>query len=89
MRTTKKKYLSLYEKWMKAGKMPKAGLCYIFKYDSLFKMMEPTFIDGINLAKESLPVTFWGKGSWQYRHGAFSPLRQNIVLFMAAMNNEL
>ena len=86
-----KKYLSYYEEWAKEGRMPNSGLCQIFGYDPLFTLMTPSEEDFEEMENKRLPTIFWGKGDYDDRwiNGGFSPLRQNIVLFMAAMNGEL
>lgn len=87
----KKKYLPLYEKWVKAGKIPENGLCDIFENDSLFSLIDP---------ERGVPETYWGYDDIQEEHHqlkipimelwyGFTPLRQNIVLLMAALNGEL
>lgn len=88
----RKKYLPLYEKWIEAG-LPKDGLCHCLDNgDKFFELMKPVhecwmvgywaYCDGYGGPKyEVAPV-------WRIWHD-FTPLRQNIVLFMAAMNNEL
>jgi hypothetical protein len=77
----KKKYLPLYYKWSETGRLPYDGLCICFGKDKLFRLLRPT---------EEIPL-YWGyQGGdvvdyWTIeRHYAFNPLRQNIVLFMAA-----
>jgi len=96
----KKKYLPLYEKWMKTGQLPECGLCNCFgecitddEYfldpsHQLFKLMYPEDIE--------MPQSeYWGRGPIEELvdiekiHNEFTPLRQNIVLLMAAMNGEL
>jgi hypothetical protein len=89
----KKKYLLLYEKWVKSGKLPgKRGLCREFKTypieiddrfwkagkgdNELFVLMHPRIDIGLRC--------YWGG-----EIGIFTTFRQNIVLFMAAMNGEL
>lgn len=87
----KKKYLPFYYEWIKTGKMSDDGLCYIFGQDYLFKLFIPNPEEELELERNLLPTIFWGKGTIDglYNGGGFSPLRQNIVLLMAAMNNEL
>lgn len=82
----KNKYLPLYYRWMKTGKLPNQnGLCgelgrtqsgnWSFEENPLFLLLMP---DNAN--------------TWYYWAGgtgvSFNPLRQNIVLLMAAMNGE-
>lgn len=85
------KYLPLYYRWCKKDKLPSDGLCRCFKNDNLFYMLCPPV--------ELNAVLYWGFAGDdpsldEYfvklnRYYKFSPLRQNIVLFLAAMNNEL
>lgn len=94
------KLFELYKQWMETGTMgqPKVmggGLCNMlpteYKYDDL-EMMKPTMHD---LAK----INSWGTTFWAYGENIpidltrqaydFTPLRQNIVLFICAMNDEL
>lgn len=70
------KYLPLYKEWMKDGKTPRCGLC-----------LSLDWIDDLDLFRPN------GRGYFSYWAGdddrEFTPLRQNIVLFLAAQNNEL
>ena len=90
----KKKYLEFYERTIKTGKLPKNGLCFCFIDDDYLKLFSPGKMGG-----------YWGYYMEFYDHvvltqdvdkelsdrlcNEFNPLRQTIVLFMAAMNNEL
>lgn len=88
----KKKYLPLYESLLKNG-MTEPGLCYYFcdakslgwRFNSnpLFIIMKPT---GKDKCENSM---YWGSESKSGDHYQFTPLRQNIVLLMCAMNGEL
>lgn len=93
-----KKYLPLYYEWIKAGKMlpvdwsmcsNTSGLCDAFYRDEVFQLMIPTDEDKLQLAKEGLNLSCWASGSPDYLYHKFTPLRQNIVLLMAAINGEL
>lgn len=90
------KYLPLYYKWLEKGEIPYrenektcGGLCSIFGGKRLFDMM--------SLNDPFDKGWYWGytgdRTCWDPYLGcketAFTPLRQTIVLFMAAMNNEL
>jgi hypothetical protein len=85
-----KKYLPLYYEWLESGVLPGPGLCHIFQSDELFKLIDPDR-GGLDF--------YWGYDGEQGCHGYinnyekverdFTPMRQNVVLFMAAMNNEL
>lgn len=81
----KKKYLPLYEKWIKTGRLPNNGLCAIFPQDELFDLIDP---------EEGAHETYWGyEGSMKVPDLTmwyeFTTLRQNVVLLMAAMAGEL
>lgn len=85
-KTEKKKYLKLYYEWMTRGRIPNNGLCNCFKVDDeLFNLIDP------ELGEHE---SYWGYDGpdlpliddlWH----SFTPLRQNVVLLMAAMNGEL
>lgn len=90
------KYLPLYYRWLKAGRIPErtcngntGGLCGLFDKDPLFQLLKP-------IGHELETRTIWGywgldgEGHIEIHQSTpFGPLRQNIVLFMAAMNGEL
>lgn len=84
----KKKYLPLYYKWAKSGEISSNGLCNCFgEKDALFDLLKP----------ESHQYMYWGNdgvAAFQVTSDrdwtrGFNALRQNIVLLLAAMNNEL
>jgi hypothetical protein len=80
----KKKYLKFYKECMKSGRMPDAGLCFVFGNDDLFNSM----------FAYQMECFYWGyNGTDKYNRNkvafTFTPMRQTIVLFLAAMNNEL
>lgn len=90
----RKKYLNYYYRWMKSGKMDQCGLCVKFgerhKFLSLF---EPTDDDYATLYRNGMSCTYWASETkvvdyYHKRWYTFGPLRQTILLFMAAMNNE-
>lgn len=84
------KYLRFYERCMKDAMLPRNGLCGSFRKSKFFKLIDPEY---------GLGETYWGieqdvhvdqySLTWDDKWYAFSPLRQTIVLLMAAMNNEL
>ncbi|HEY6436674.1 MAG TPA: hypothetical protein VIY47_08790 [Ignavibacteriaceae bacterium] len=93
------KYLPLYYKWMEKGEIPYrenektcGGLCSIFEGKRLFELITP---NGGNNPNDT--SWYWGYSEdytsyspdLGYKDTAFTPLRQTIVLFLAAMNNEL
>ena len=83
-----KKYLPLYRKWLKSG-LQTEGLCGFFYGDPLFELINPEH--GYDF--------FWGYDGMVDNHThvhdeqdlfyGFTPIRQNVVLLMAAMNGEL
>ena len=93
-----KKYLSIYELWAPKGKMlpgetrDTSGLCDYFNGDPLFELMKPTVKDEEQLRHEGKSTYVWASDVGYEEDGeffTFNPLRQTIVLFMAAMNDEL
>lgn len=90
------KYLPLYYKWIRAGKLPDSGLCHSLWLDDndLFHLFKPKCPDG-----------YWAYWEEYFDHPVytqdvdndlkyklcyeFNPLRQNIILLLAAINNEL
>jgi len=94
-------FLDFYKECMKNGIMHRAvgaktdgGLCStVVGPTELFRLMVPTNINGEPDYDE---IGYWGAGDdyedWTdiyKRQWLFTPLRQTIVLFCAAMNNEL
>lgn len=92
-----KKHLSFYKKCMSDKTIPFAGLCGCSTNRlldrGLLDFMSPTSIDRVQLENEGLSRAFWGSGlnnsSGNRLIFEFTELRQTIVLFMAAINNEL
>jgi hypothetical protein len=85
------KYLRFYIDCMQCNSMPKDGLCNSLA-DDLLVLFEPTEQDAMELTEEGKSVVYWGSGCTKenpQRWYKFSTLRQTIVLFMAAINNEL
>lgn len=80
------KYLKLYKIILKNGVMPCSGLC-----PSVYEVCgNDALIQFINIMrpKSASGFEFWASTSDRdYYH--FNPLRQNLLLLMAAMNNEL
>jgi len=89
----KKKYLPLYYKWMETGEIEQNGLCASLDFDTIEEVFDP----------EGKLGGYWGydgraiygiehnKYYLSYREltREFTSLRQTIVLFLAAMNDEL
>jgi hypothetical protein len=89
----KTKYLDFYKECMEDGVVPGCnGLCNSpIGCDPLFSLVSPSYED-IDCDAD-LEYGYWGydgsKGNQDDRDREFSPLRQNIVLLMAALNDEL
>jgi hypothetical protein len=94
-----KKYLKFYKKCMKAGSLPDDGLCLSLirrgREDKKLALFEPTSADNSMILVEGTSYGYWASGLLTHpdnlneRMYGFTPLRQTIVLFLAAMNNEL
>lgn len=76
-----KKYLPLYYKWLKNGYPGGYGLCRAFKWLGRDKDADKVW----DIFHPEDETDFWFGGP----DGKFTPMRQNIVLLMAAMNDEL
>lgn len=86
------KYLKFYYKAIKSGRMPTDGLCRAF--DLTPEGCYFTLPRHLGLFEPTMPgATYWGSGDetegTYEQYFTFTPLRQTIVLFCAAMNNEL
>lgn len=87
-RLTEFSYLTFYRECMKTGVLPNTGLCFcIPSYDG-------SFLDLMSPLRDEWSFFYWGSGlsvddGYQKRAYEFTELRQTIVLFCAAMNNEL
>ena len=86
------KYLRFYNKYMHKGRLPLPGLCNcLIGIDDIFN---PSKYDLRILISEGKSSAYWGselilgESSRNDRAYIFNPLRQNIVLFMAAMSGE-
>lgn len=80
----KKKYLPLYEKWAQDGRIPKRGLCPSIGGTIVLRLFKPAWASR---------YTFWLSNDEDcypdFIEHNFNTLRQNVVLLLAAMNNEL
>lgn len=86
------KYLNFYKERIKTGRI-EDGLCNYFVNSEELDLMYPTDEDFDMLLDENLCTTYWASGMHEdtpYRgiHWPFTPLRQTIVLFMAALAGE-
>jgi hypothetical protein len=79
------KHLRFYMNCMKNGEMPRAGLCACAWNDYLME-------ESLMLFKpdDAGMFSYWGSEKKGYDECyTFTKLRQTIVLFLAAINNEL
>ena len=93
-----KKHLNFYKTNLQSGVIPWGGLCGSTDEGLLDEctlyLLSPTDNDIGDLAHEGLSTLYWGSGlpailSDREKSLPFTELRQTIVLFMAAINNEL
>lgn len=93
----KRPHLWFYKNYCNTGKMPFDGLCGCV-YEGgllsgeLLSHFEPTFSDEKELRHNQQSTVYWASGLHMdddSKFDTFTPLRQTIVLLMAAMNNEL
>ena len=89
---TKSKYfIGLYGRYIKTNYLPAPGLCNCVKgkHSRILELFEPQASDKVANS------TFWGyefphnDGDRLNRSRKFTSLRQTILLFCAAINNEL
>jgi hypothetical protein len=85
--------LSFYKKYVPAGRLPKSGLCScksLFKHKG-FHLIEPWWEERVDLYDEGFHTGYWASCISQDEdyEFAFTPVRQNIVLLLAAMQGEL
>jgi len=89
----KKKHLAFYKKYAATGTIPENGLCQCSGIDlELLKLFRPTKDVEKKLFISDQAYGYWGSGLSIYdnnKYRSFTPLRQTIILFMAAMNKEL
>lgn len=82
-------YLDFYKKHVKSGRLPMAGLCDCL--DDEFKDFYNPIMGGCSFLREM--TGYWGHGDVEAmfldRMYEFTPLRQTLVLLMAAYKGEL
>lgn len=91
-------HLDFYYHCMASGEMPFEGLCIcamngIIDPDLLY-LFKPSDTDILELQNSEKCTIMWGSDLHKFDaskkcFSGFGPLRQTIVLFMAAINNEL
>ena len=83
--------LDLYYDFCRKGIPGDNGLCqnFEFSYPELWYFVCPTQEDLLQLKEEGCSTVYWGNPIWDSGRGKMTPLRQNIVLLLACLNNEL
>ena len=99
------KHIEFYKACMETGYLPLSlpltgGLCDCAEENlinaDLLDDLSPTEENRIELRKEGCPTGYWGYNVYNWHLNPsielthkFTPLRQTVVLFMAAMSGEL
>lgn len=90
------KLIDLYKIWMKDGLLPGSGLCNSipFEYRDTLNLFSPTEKEELELQINGQAWAYWGYEGYstdnrRIRCLGFTELRQTIVLFICAMNDEL
>jgi hypothetical protein len=81
------KYLDLYKQCIETGEMPDAGLCVCVGRRALKKIGAPVDVCWYWGYSDTFMESMFADATIRAR--AFTPIRQNIVLLLAAINNEL
>lgn len=88
------KYLKFHFECMETGRMKITGLCKAFRNDEFFKLIDPDNGDnnsywGFDGERNPDEMEIATEVECDNRRYKYTELRQTVVLFMAAMNNEL
>ena len=90
------KLIDKHYEWVEKGEMDDVGLCGSIPdgYFSILEMFKPTTEAFEILFDDNESINFWGSGlthadSLDDRRHKYTPLRQNIVLLICAMEGEL
>lgn len=79
-----KKYLPMYKAWIQTGRIPKRGLCPSVGGGIVKRLFKPAWASN---------YSFWLSNDEdccpEFIAHNFNTLRQNVVLLLAALNNEL
>lgn len=87
------KFLELYEKWMKAGRLPEDGLCDSLPAELIkseaWELIEPDVMERWLNSREGGGYNYWGmENLFADKENDFTPQRQTIMLVAAALNGE-
>jgi len=86
----KESSMKYFEKFIEFSRSSKRiYLCHEFREDKLFELFKPTQSELKRHYDHGYSNNAWGEKFLALNFGEFTPLRQNIVLFMAAINGEL
>ncbi len=90
------RFIDLYYEWITIGKLPDEGLCNSVPkvLRGSLEQLTPTTEDFYDMYKERMDTAFWDSemrtdDNYYVCCSDFNPLRQNIILLCAAINNEL
>ena len=89
------KLINKHNKWCEKGKMNSSGLCDELigtKYESAFMLFVPNKLERDMLEISGLSIGWWGSGVIHNngsRYFTYTEMRQNIVLLICAMHDEL
>lgn len=87
------KLIDLHKKWCRNGSLNgSSGLCHALMhtdYDDHLQLFIPTGEELAIHEHEGYNTAWWGEKEGDKRWGAYTPLRQTIVLLICAMNDEL
>lgn len=84
----RKKFLDFYLKYVDS-ELPFSGLCCCFKHQTdldKIGLFEPSYHERV---KYDHGAGWWGRVPGREGICEFTPFRQNVILFLAAMNDEL
>lgn len=90
------KLIDEHKQWCRTGVLPSCnGLCSELKnteYEESLDLFRPSAKERIKLNDKGISVAYWGSGlKWHAKdiYKNYTELRQNIVLLICAMHDEL
>jgi hypothetical protein len=91
---SKTKFLAIHKRLLKNGVFSlrgyATGICRVNITKNSYRRLECDDVFHLITPTRSTPHAFWGSGSsTDWKMGEYTPLRQNLILLCAAMNNEL
>lgn len=89
------KLINKHKRWCEKGRMSSSGLCMELidtKYESALELFKPNQFERDMLKISELSTGWWGSGVL-HKNGSqyftYTEMRQNIVLLICAMHDEL